>query len=76
MAGPALFYLGLANYQLGKQTLNKAQVREAVIPLQAVQGCLGAIVVPAVKLLQPLPRNRAVALMGQLQGGLDIQPTP
>jgi len=29
MAGPALFYLGLVNYQLGKQTLNRAQVREA-----------------------------------------------
>jgi hypothetical protein len=29
MMPPALFYLGLANYQLGKQMLNKAQVREA-----------------------------------------------
>jgi len=29
MMAPALFYLGLANYQLGKQMLNKAQVREA-----------------------------------------------
>ncbi len=29
MAGPALFSLGLANYQLGKLTLSKAQVTEA-----------------------------------------------
>lgn len=29
MMAPALFYLGLANYQLGKQTLNKGQIREA-----------------------------------------------
>ena len=29
MMAPALFYLGLANYQLGKQTLNRAQIREA-----------------------------------------------
>jgi tetratricopeptide (TPR) repeat protein len=29
MAGPALFYLGMANYQLGKMTLNKALVLEA-----------------------------------------------
>src|SRR5579884_675573 len=29
MIPPALFYLGLANYQLGKQLLNKAQIREA-----------------------------------------------
>jgi tetratricopeptide (TPR) repeat protein len=30
MMGPALFYLGMANYQLGKMTLNKAKVLEAV----------------------------------------------
>ena len=30
MAGPALFYLGTANYQLGKMTLNKARMLEAV----------------------------------------------
>jgi hypothetical protein len=29
MTGPALFYLGMANYQLGKMTLNKAQILEA-----------------------------------------------
>jgi hypothetical protein len=29
MSGPALFYLGMANYQLGKMTLNKALVVEA-----------------------------------------------
>lgn len=29
MRGPALFYLGLANYQLGKMMLNKARVLEA-----------------------------------------------
>ena len=29
MMGPALFYLGMANYQLGKMTLNKALVQEA-----------------------------------------------
>src|SRR5664279_4088273 len=29
MLGPALFYLGMANYQLGKMTLNKARVLEA-----------------------------------------------
>jgi tetratricopeptide (TPR) repeat protein len=29
MVGPALFYLGMANYQLGKMTLNKARVQEA-----------------------------------------------
>jgi hypothetical protein len=29
MMGPALFYLGMANYQLGKMTLNKALVAEA-----------------------------------------------
>jgi len=29
MAGPALFYLGMANYELGKMTLNKARVLEA-----------------------------------------------
>jgi tetratricopeptide (TPR) repeat protein len=29
MAGPALFYLGIANYQIGKLTLNKARVLEA-----------------------------------------------
>jgi len=29
MTGPALFYLGLVNYQLGKQMLNRGQVREA-----------------------------------------------
>jgi hypothetical protein len=29
MMGPALFYLGMANYQLGKMTLNKAKVLEA-----------------------------------------------
>jgi hypothetical protein len=28
MNGPALFYLGVANYQLGKMTLNKARVLE------------------------------------------------
>jgi hypothetical protein len=28
MAGPALFYLGFANYQLGKMTLNRARVIE------------------------------------------------
>ncbi|HTP35761.1 MAG TPA: hypothetical protein VMJ75_26475 [Candidatus Acidoferrales bacterium] len=28
MMGPALFYLGMANYQLGKMTLNKAKVLE------------------------------------------------
>ena len=30
MAGPALFYLGMANYQLGKMTLSKAKMLEAV----------------------------------------------
>jgi hypothetical protein len=30
MLGPALFYLGMANYQLGKMTLSKAKVMEAV----------------------------------------------
>lgn len=30
MMGPALFYLGLANYQLGKMMMNKARVLEAV----------------------------------------------
>ena len=30
MLGPALFYLGMANYQLGKMTLSKAKVLEAV----------------------------------------------
>ena len=30
MMGPALFYLGMANYQLGKMTLNKAKMLEAV----------------------------------------------
>ncbi|MEO8595801.1 MAG: hypothetical protein ABI759_20945 [Candidatus Solibacter sp.] len=29
MAGPALFYLGMANYELGKMTLSKARVLEA-----------------------------------------------
>lgn len=29
MTGPALFYLGMANYQLGKMTLNKGRVLEA-----------------------------------------------
>jgi tetratricopeptide (TPR) repeat protein len=29
MMGPALFYLGMANYQLGKMTLNKGLVQEA-----------------------------------------------
>jgi tetratricopeptide (TPR) repeat protein len=29
MAGPALFYLGMANYELGKMTLSKAKVLEA-----------------------------------------------
>jgi hypothetical protein len=29
MLGPALFYLGMANYQLGKMTLNKALIQEA-----------------------------------------------
>lgn len=29
MMGPALFYLGVANYNLGKMTLNKAKVLEA-----------------------------------------------
>ena len=29
MAGPAFFYLGMANYELGKMTLNKAKVLEA-----------------------------------------------
>jgi len=29
MLGPALFYLGMANYQLGKMTLDKARVLEA-----------------------------------------------
>ena len=29
MMGPALFYLGMANYQLGKMTLNKAKMLEA-----------------------------------------------
>jgi len=29
MLGPALFYLGMANYQLGKMTLNKAKILEA-----------------------------------------------
>jgi tetratricopeptide (TPR) repeat protein len=30
MLGPALFYLGMANYQLGKMTMNKAKMLEAV----------------------------------------------
>jgi hypothetical protein len=30
MMGPALFYLGMANYQLAKMTLNKAKMLEAV----------------------------------------------
>jgi hypothetical protein len=30
MMGPALFWLGMANYQLGKMTLNKAKMLEAV----------------------------------------------
>lgn len=30
MMGPALYYLGVANYQLGKMTLSKAQMLEAV----------------------------------------------
>ena len=30
MMGPALFYLGMANYQLGKMTLSKAKMLEAV----------------------------------------------
>jgi hypothetical protein len=29
MTAPALYFLALANYQLGKMTLNKAQVLEA-----------------------------------------------
>jgi len=29
LAGPALFYLGMANYELGKMTLSKAKVLEA-----------------------------------------------
>ena len=29
MLGPALYYLGISNYQLGKMTLNKAKVLEA-----------------------------------------------
>jgi hypothetical protein len=29
MQGPALFYLGMSNYQLGKMTLNKAKMLEA-----------------------------------------------
>src|SRR5262249_29777935 len=29
MMGPALFYLGMANYNLGKMTLNKAKIQEA-----------------------------------------------
>ena len=29
MTGPALYYLGVANYQLGKMTLNKARILEA-----------------------------------------------
>jgi tetratricopeptide (TPR) repeat protein len=30
MLGPALFYLGMADYQLGKMTMNKAKMLEAV----------------------------------------------
>lgn len=30
MMGPALFYLGVVNYQLGKMTMNKARVLQAV----------------------------------------------
>jgi tetratricopeptide (TPR) repeat protein len=30
MLGPALFYLGMADYQLGKMTMNKAKLMEAV----------------------------------------------
>ncbi len=30
MAGPALFYLGLVNYKIGKATLNRAKMLEAV----------------------------------------------
>lgn len=30
MRGPALFYLGVANYQLGKSTLNRVQVQQAL----------------------------------------------
>jgi hypothetical protein len=30
MLGPALFYLGMANYQLGKMTMNKAKILDAV----------------------------------------------
>ena len=30
MLGPALFYLGMADYQLGKMTMNKAKLLEAV----------------------------------------------
>ena len=30
MLGPALFYLGMANYQLGKMTMNKAKMLDAV----------------------------------------------
>jgi hypothetical protein len=34
MMGPALFYLGVVNFQLGRQTLNKKQVLEAVTSSQ------------------------------------------
>jgi len=29
MTGPALFFLGMANYNLGKMTMNKAKIVEA-----------------------------------------------
>jgi len=41
MSGPALFYLGIANYNLGKSTLNKAQVMEAVKFSQQSAGIKG-----------------------------------
>jgi tetratricopeptide (TPR) repeat protein len=42
MMGPALFYLGMANYQLGKMTLNKGLVLEAAKFSQQAAGIEGA----------------------------------
>ena len=41
MAGPAYFYLGMANYNLAKMTLNKAKMLEAVKFMQQASGIPG-----------------------------------
>jgi tetratricopeptide (TPR) repeat protein len=57
LMGPALFYLGVANYNLGKSTMKKAQVLEAVKYSQQASAITGPYAQQA--------RHNALAMKGE-----------